>query len=168
MLARFLIRRGLLILLSVAIVFSSVAATRTNISALVAEMERARILRLAEKALALKPPAITEQVATNSAGGPHDFFSQADYAWPNSTSKNGLPYVTHDGKSNPDVFSAHRVAMRNMKDAVAALAAAHAITGDDKYVRKANELLRVFFLDEKTKMNPDLQFAQAVLGSATG
>src|SRR5439155_24742300 len=68
----------------------------------------------------------------------------------------------------PDVFSAHRMAMRNMKDAVAALAAAYAITGDDKYVRKANEFLRVFFLDPKTKMNPHLQFAQSVLGSATG
>ena len=60
------------------------------------------------------------------------------------------------------------MAMRNMKDAVAALAAAYAITGDDKYIRKANEFLRVFFLDEKTRMNPNLQYAQAVLGSATG
>lgn len=168
MVARFLIHRGLLILFCIASVYSSIAATHTNISALVAEVERARILRAAENALRLKPPAITDQAATNSAVGPHDFFSQADYAWPNATNKGGLPYVTHDGKSNPEVFSAHRMAMRNMKDAVAGLAAAYAITGDDKYVRKANELLRVFFLDEKTKMNPHLQYAQAVLGSATG
>src|SRR6185437_6626343 len=61
-----------------------------------------------------------------------------------------------------------RMAMRHMKDAVAALAAAYALTGDDKYVRKASEFLRVFFLNEKTKMNPNLDYAQAVLGVATG
>jgi hypothetical protein len=60
------------------------------------------------------------------------------------------------------------MAMRDMKDAVAALAAAYACTGDDKYVSKAEELLRVFFVDEKTKMNPNLDYAQAVLGEWTG
>jgi hypothetical protein len=134
----------------------------------VAEMDRARILRLATAALELKPPAITDSVATNSAGGLHDFFSQADYSWPNPAGKNGLPYVNRDGLSNPDVFSAHRMAMRHMKDAVAALAAAYALTGDDKYVRKTDELLKVFFLDEKTRMNPNLNYAQAVLGESTG
>ena len=134
----------------------------------IATIDHDRILRLADQALTLKPPAITDQVATNSAGGPHDFYSQADYAWPNTTNKTGLPYVTHDGKSNPDTFTDHRMAMRRMKDAVAALAAAYALTGDDTYVAKAAGLLRVFFLDESTRMNPNLQFAQAVLGASTG
>jgi hypothetical protein len=60
------------------------------------------------------------------------------------------------------------MAMRQMKDGVAALAAAYALTGDDKYVAKAAELLKVFFLDEQTRMNPNLQFAQGVLGESTG
>src|SRR6516162_4714684 len=60
------------------------------------------------------------------------------------------------------------MAMRNMQDAVAALAAAYAITGDDKYPRKAAQFIRVFFLDPQTRMNPNLQYAQAVLGSSTG
>src|SRR4029077_1110612 len=64
MVARFLIHRGLLILFCIASVFSSIAATHTNISALVAEVDRARILRAAENGLRLKPPAITDQVAT--------------------------------------------------------------------------------------------------------
>ena len=134
----------------------------------VARIDRARILKLANEALALKPPAVTEHVSTNSAGGPHDFFSQADYTWPNPTTKNKLPYVNRDGETNPENFEYHRMAMRNMKDAVAALAAAYALTGDDKYAAKAQEFIRVFFLDEKTKMNPNLDYAQAVLGVATG
>lgn len=134
----------------------------------VAKIDHTRILRLANQALLLTPPAVTDHIATNSAGGPHDFFSQADYAWPNPTNKTGLPYTGRDGESNPNVFTAHRMAMRDMKDAVAALAAAYAITGDDKYPRKAAQLINVFFLDPKTRMNPNLQYAQAVLGSSTG
>ncbi len=160
--------RFVLIFLFVVFISSIRAQTVSNIAAIVAQIDHDRILRLANEALELKPPAVTDEIATNSAGGPHDFFSQADYAWPNPTNKNGLPFVGRDGESNPNVFTYHRLAMRNMKDAVAALAAAYVITGDDKYVRKANELLRVFFLDDKTKMNPNLQYAQAVLGSATG
>jgi hypothetical protein len=147
---------------------SSIKSPLQDISLELAQIDRERILKLANDALALKPPAITDHVATNSAGGLHDFFSQADYAWPNTTNKTGLPYVPRDGESNPDTFSHHRMAMRDMKDAVAALAAAHALTGDDKYVTKAAGLLRVFFLDAKTRMNPNLQYAQAVLGAATG
>lgn len=166
---RFIVRRNLLILFSLfAFAFSSLGAGQTNLSTIVADMDRARILRSADKALHLKPPAITDHVATNSAGGAHDFFSQADYAWPNPTNKNGLPYVGRDGESNPDVFSDHRLAMRDMKDAVAALAAAYVITGEEKYPRKANDFLKVFFLDPKTRMNPHLQYAQAVLGLHTG
>jgi hypothetical protein len=140
----------------------------TDLAHTVAKLDRARILKLANDALKLKTPAITDSIATNSAGGLHDFFSQADYSWPNPATTNGLPYVNRDGLSNPDVFSAHRTAMRNMKDAVAALSAAYALTGDDKYVRKATELLKVFFLDEKTRMNPNLNYAQAVLGESSG
>jgi hypothetical protein len=143
-------------------------ATPVNLVQIVAQMDRSRILRLAGQALQLQPPAITDHVATNSAGGPHDFFSQADYAWPNTTNRTGRPYIGRDGESNPNVFSDHRMAMRRMKDAVAALAAAYLLTGDDQYARKANEFIRVFFLDPKTRMNPNLPYAQAVLGAQTG
>src|SRR5665213_1700332 len=59
-------------------------------------------------------------------------------------------------------------AQEKPKDAVAALAAAYVLTGDDKYVRKAVALIKVFFLDTQTRMNPNLQYAQAVLGRSTG
>jgi hypothetical protein len=134
----------------------------------VANLDRSRILKLADEALRLRPPAITNHRATNSAGGPHDFYSDADYEWPNLNTSNGLPYVGRDGQSNPKNFEYHRMAMRHMKDAVAALAAAYAITGNDRYVPKAAELLKVFFLDDATKMNPNLNYAQAVVGAATG
>jgi tetratricopeptide (TPR) repeat protein len=161
--------KPLLLVVGCLLTLPAAAATPpADLARQVAAIEHERILRLAREVLASKPLSIADQVATNSAGGPHDFFSQADYSWPNPKSTNGLPYVDRDGYSNPNTFTYHRLAMRQMKDAVAALAAAYALTGEDRYVAKAAEFLRVFFLDAQTRMNPNLQYAQAVLGSSTG
>jgi len=132
------------------------------------EFERNRVLSAAKAALQLDPPFIAKHRAKLSTGGPNDFYSNADYFWPDPAKPDGLPYINRDGESNPGNFNEHRVAMREMRDAVAALAAAYKITGEDRYVIKATALLRVFFLDPATRMNPHLQFAQAVPGRSTG
>jgi beta-galactosidase len=134
----------------------------------VAAIDRERILKAANVALGMKPLSITKFRAKLSEGGPNDFYSNGDYWWPDPTKPNGLPYIQRDGKSNPDNFSQHRLAMRDLRDAVAALAAAHKVTGRDRYVTKAVELLRVFFLDPQTRMNPNLKYAQAIPGRTPG
>src|SRR5882724_12204957 len=58
--------------------------------------------------------------------------------------------------------------MRQVRDAVAALAAAYKISGEARYVTKAVTLLRVFFLDAQTRMNPNLNYAQAIPGGPSG
>ncbi len=141
---------------------------RTKGATEVASMDRQRILRLAEAAMGMEPVAITQSRAKLSEGGPHDFCSNADYWWPDPNKPDGLPYVQRDGQSNPGNFSAHRMAMRNMRDAVAALAAAYAIEGQEKYAEKAVTLLKVFFLDEATRMNPSLLYGQAIPGRVSG
>src|SRR6266704_868413 len=88
-------------------VLSSNGASTNELAKAVAQIDRVRILKLANEALALKPPAVTDHLATNSAGGPHDFFSQADYTWPNPTNKNRLPYISRDGETNPENFEYH-------------------------------------------------------------
>ena len=134
----------------------------------VAAIDRARIIKAADAALTHAPTTITTDVAKNSTGGPNDFFSNADYFWPDPTKPGGLPYISRDGESNPENFNKHRMALRNLRDAVAALGAAYQVTSDDRYAAKAAELLRVFFLDPATRMNPHLNFAQAVLGVTPG
>jgi hypothetical protein len=163
-----LVSRPVFSALLVMLVVSTHGAPAEELVGRVARMDRARILRLAQAAMQLAPPAITDHIATNSQGGPHDFYSQSDYSWPNPTNKSGLPYINRDGMSNPDTFNHHRMAMRKMKDAVAALAAAYALTGDDLYVPKAAAFIKVFFLDEQTRMNPNLNYAQATLGKFSG
>jgi beta-galactosidase len=130
--------------------------------------DRGRILKAANAALKLPPVTITASPAKLSEGGPNDFYSNGDYWWPDPTKPNGLPYIQRDGETNPDNFTDHRNAVRDMRDAVSALAAGYKIAGDQRYAHKAAELLTVFFLDEKTRMNPNLQYAQAVPGRASG
>jgi alpha-galactosidase len=134
----------------------------------VAAIDRGRILTAATAALTLQPVTLTAFRADLSEGGPNDFYSNGDYWWPDPTKTNGLPYIQRDGESNPNNFNQHRRCIAQLRDAVSALAAAYKITGDDRYAVKAAELLRVFFLDAKTRMNPSLQYAQAIPGRTPG
>jgi len=124
--------------------------------------------RAAEAALLLPPPAITASRPPHPFGGPHDFHSNGDYWWPDPAKPDGLPFIRRDGQTNPDNFVAHRRAVGDLRDAVAALAAARLVTGDDRYAAKADELLRVFLLDPATRMHPHLAYAQGVPGVSPG
>jgi hypothetical protein len=164
-----------LIVLVVAILFLAPALLGKNLSARrnkpapnVAAIDRERILKAAAIALKQVPVTITAFPAKLSQGGVNDFYSNGDYWWPDPTKPDGLPYIRRDGESNPGNFSQHRMAVKALRDSVAALAAAYKVTGDDRYAAKAAELLRVFFLDEKTRMNPSLNFAQAIPGVSPG
>ncbi|MEI8290173.1 MAG: alginate lyase family protein [Verrucomicrobiota bacterium] len=147
---------------------SGQAGGLTKLTLDVVVIDRARILKAADAALAQQPVTITAFPAKLSEGGLNDFYSNGDYWWPDSSKPNGLPYIRRDGEVNPDNFIAHRMAVKTLRDSVAALAAAYKISGDERYVTKAAELLGVFFLDAKTRMNPSLNFAQAVPGVSPG
>ena len=134
----------------------------------VAAIDRERILKAAAAALALGPRHVTKFRAKLSEGGPNDFYSNGDYWWPDPAKPDGLPYIQRDGQTNPENFNQHRLAVRQLRDAVAALAAAYKIKGEERYAEKAAELLRVFFLDPATRMNPHLNFAQAIPGVSSG
>ena len=144
------------------------AATTGRPAVDLATIDRERILLAANRALAISPVTITATRNPRSAGGPNDFSSQGDYWWPNPDTPDGLPYVRRDGQSYPDAFQDHRLAIQAMRDAVAALAAGFAITGDARYATKADELLRVFFLDLSTRMHPHFEYAQAIPGVSPG
>jgi len=152
-------------LFAVALMISSVAASAAPD---VAAIDRGRILEAADAALALDPITITAFRAELSEGGPNDFYSNGDYWWPDPAKPDGLPYIRRDGESNPGNFTAHRNCVNQLRDAVAALGAAYRITGEDRYAEKSAALLRVFFLDPDTRMNPHLNFAQAIPGRTPG
>lgn len=134
---------------------------------LVAAMDRERILAAAAKYVSNTPLTITAFPAKHSAGGLHDFYSQADYYWPNPKDPRG-PYIHRDGQSNPDNFDEHRKAMIALSIQMPALTAAWVLTGDSRYGQRACDHLRAWFVTPATRMNPNLQYAQAIQGKSTG
>jgi len=133
----------------------------------VAAFDRARVLKAADQYLSEKPTTVTASSSPRSAGGPHDFFSEADYWWPDPKDPNG-PYIQRDGMSNPDNFVEHRRALMRFSVQVPALVAAWKLTNDKRYAAHAASHLRAWFIDERTRMNPNLQYAQAIHGRTTG
>ena len=133
----------------------------------VAAFDCNRVLTAANNYLKEQPITITASRSPRSAGGIHDFFSEGDYWWPDPNNPGG-PYIQRDGMSNPDNFVDHRRYLMRLSIQVPALTAAWKITNDARYARKAASHLRAWFIDEATRMNPSLEFAQAIHGRFTG
>jgi len=130
-------------------------------------IERDRVLKAANRYLSQEPVTVTAASSPRSAGGRHDFFSEGDYWWPDPQNPDG-PYIQRDGMSNPDNFVEHRRAMIRLSLIVPALAAAYRITRDRKYSAHAAKHLRAWFVDDATRMTPNLLYAQAIKGRFTG
>jgi len=142
-------------------------ATRAQSGFDIAAIEKTRVLTAANRYLKEKPITITASGSSRSAGGVHDFFSEGDYWWPDPKDPGG-PFIQRDGMTNPENFVEHRRALMRLSLQVPALAAAWKLTSKKAYASKAAEHLHAWFVDEKTRMNPNLQYAQAIKGITTG
>lgn len=143
-------------------VFSQITSY-SNVSNLLAK----DILYKANKALLLAPITVTSTHSDRSAGGLHDFFSEGDYWWPDSTNLTG-PYIQKDGLTNPNNFTAHRKAMIRFSQLAGTCTSAFLLTKDKKYAQQLVKHLNAWFIDTNTLMNPSLLYAQAIKGKFTG
>lgn len=150
----------------VTIVGSSIVSAQ-NYRSKAIDVLRDQILNEAEWALKQQPITVTASTSVRSAGSKNDFFSEADYFWPDSLNPEG-PYVNRDGMTNPEIFTDHRFAMIRFSRIIGSLASAYTITKKNKYVQHAMLHLKAWFITGETRMNPSMEFAQAIKGRVTG
>jgi Alginate lyase len=123
----------------------------------------------ADALLTMKPVSVMDKAFTPVSGNKHDYMSQAPYFWYDSSKPNGLPYLRRDGQRNPEIYKiTDRTYLGKLDDACRVLSLAWFFAGEEKYADKAALLLRTWFIDEATKMNPHLDYGQAIPGVNTG
>jgi hypothetical protein len=113
------------------------------------------------------PWTVVDKPRPAPGGDVHDYLSQAPYWWPSQapTTDNpwGCPYVQRDGERNPEVDSGtDRQDVEKTFDSAYDLSLAWYYTGDRRYAEKAGHVLRTWFLDPDTRMNPNLDHAQFI------
>lgn len=117
-----------------------------------------------------KPLSVMDKKSTPPSGDKHDFMTWAIYWWPNPDTPDGKPYIHKDGRTNPEVLTTETDGGtgRMMFRATPELALAYYYTDDEKYAKKAAEILRIWFIAPETRMNPNLNYAEGVPGRSHG
>lgn len=128
-----------------------------------------QLLKDATEALKFGPVSVMEKTHLPPSGDKHDYMSLAPYHWPDPTKTDGLPYIRKDGQTNPEVKEyKDKEYLPKLCADVYTLALAYYFSGEKMYAEHAAKLIRVWFLDAATRMNPNLNFGQAIKGVTTG
>ena len=128
-----------------------------------------KFISSSEKLLIMKPLSVMDKTLIPPSGDKHDFMSMGPYWWPDSNKDDGLPYIRKDGRRNPEY---HKITDESYLTkticAVDTLVISYYITKDLRFASKASELIRVWFINDSTKMNPNMKHAQFIPGINSG
>lgn len=126
------------------------------------------LLEEAERILPMKPVSVMMKEKVAASGDKHDYLSMARYYWPDPNKPDGLPYINRDGLANPELDKLDRNRLGELATRVTTLSLAWYFSGEDRYAEKAVEMLRVWFFNKDTRMNPNLEYAQTIPGRYNG
>ena len=128
-----------------------------------------QLIRDAKHALMFKPVSVMSKKDLPPSGDKHDYMSIAPYWWPNPNTATGVPYVRRDGEVNPETQNfTDKTVLPGLSARIYHLALAYYFTEKEAYAAHASKLIRVWFLDTATRMNPNLKYAQSVKGVTDG
>ncbi len=129
-----------------------------------------KIIHDADSVMALGPWSVMDKTKVAASGNKHDFYGIGIYLWPDPTKKDSLPYLSLDGNENPasqgPAYDDNR--HQTMQACVEQLGIAYYFTGNAKYAQRIDTLVKVWFIDTATRMNPNMNYAQAWPGVSTG
>lgn len=126
-----------------------------------------RLIRKANYELNTEPLSVVFSPILAPTGDPHEYVSYGAYWWPNPDTPNGIPYVRRDGHINPD-NDLDGANLRRLKNATVVLSLAYYFTGNEEYADKTAKLIRAWFLDEETYMNPRNEYGLIIPGVRDG
>jgi hypothetical protein len=121
------------------------------------------LIRHADRALKHGPYSVTQKKYLPPGGDPHDFLAYGSYYWPNPDTKNGQPWILRDGFHNPAAAMDWK-RINPMSESVETLSLAYYFTGNEAYARHAALLLRTWFIDKTTRMNPNVNYGKVIPG----
>lgn len=122
----------------------------------------------ADVALTEGPFSVTFKNLTPPSGSKNDYMSMGPYWWPDPAKPDGLPYIRRDGEVNPERDKLDSPQLSKFINNVSYLTLAWFFSENSLYADKAIDLLRVWFIDPQTKMNPHLKYGQAIPGINDG
>lgn len=123
------------------------------------------LISMAEHYYASPGRSVADKTVFPENAGKHDYASLSKYYWPNPDTPDGLPWIVRDGIRNPAADDYDFPRLLEMCLAVTTLAGSAKLTGTERYAEKAGILLRRWFLDPETGMNPVPGFAQFAPGN---
>ena len=101
----------------------------------------------------------------------HDYLSFAPYWWPDKLKDNGLPYIWRDGEWNPECIlhskeskNNDRTSLQILFNRITSLSLLYMKKKDEKIINYIAKQIFYWFINEQTKMNPNLKFAQFIRG----
>lgn len=128
------------------------------------------VIEEAEKLLQFKANPVTNKTKIPASGNKHDYLSYAPYKWPDATKHDGLPWVTKDGEINP-VSNGYDTDFKRASEffmTIETLSWAFYFSENKKYANKAIDLIKIWYINAETKVNPNINFGQSVPGAADG
>ena len=128
-----------------------------------------QLIALADSFLIKSPSSVMDKEKLPPSGNKHDFLSLAPFWWRDHTKKDLMPYVYRDGKLNPEVYLVpDRNNIHDLIHRTKILSVAYHFTNNISNASKATELLQVWFINNDTRMNPNLQYSEVISGKNNG
>jgi hypothetical protein len=129
-----------------------------------------QLITEANEELGMKANPVIKKTKFPPSGDEHDYMSIAPYRWPDPEAKDGFPWIVRDGEINPMSRGndTDKVRLSAMFGALRKRSMAYFFSEEMKYANKAKSIIKTWFIDDATKVNPNINFGQGIPGEVEG